>query len=167
MDVNFRIRKPNAALMGTTMRLLVVAENEKARIVLHRIFGSDEFEVTVVASAVARRRLRTSTFDAIVVAAPLAGLAPADVCAAVRRATSLPLLALIGRRTARERVAVLRAGADDVISAPCARDELVERVRALVRRSEIERRGSRVIRGETSSSISSGRTFGSAMRPCI
>ena len=56
----------------------------------------------------------------------------------VRGWTEAPILVVSGRTDAREKVAVLDAGADDYVTKPVSIDELLARIRALLRRSAQE-----------------------------
>lgn len=58
-----------------------------------------------------------------------------EIARAVRRASAVPILMLTGRARISERVAGLEAGADDYIVKPFAEDELVARLRAVLRRT--------------------------------
>jgi DNA-binding response OmpR family regulator len=70
----------------------------------------------------------------------LAGDAPATVntCALIRaRDATLPILLLTDRGLVEDRVAGLRAGADDAVEAPFAASQMVARVDALSRRARL------------------------------
>ncbi|HEY1251407.1 MAG TPA: response regulator transcription factor [Thermoanaerobaculia bacterium] len=58
------------------------------------------------------------------------------VRAARERGAALPILVLTVRQEEREKVRLLDAGADDYVTKPFGSDELLARVRALLRRSE-------------------------------
>jgi two-component system KDP operon response regulator KdpE len=58
-----------------------------------------------------------------------------DVCADVRRWSSLPIIVLSAVGDEREKVRALDAGADDYITKPFGTDELLARLRAVLRRA--------------------------------
>lgn len=58
-----------------------------------------------------------------------------EVCRELRRASDLPILILTTRSTAAERVMGLKLGADDYVVKPCGAEELVARVKAILRRT--------------------------------
>jgi two-component system KDP operon response regulator KdpE len=58
-----------------------------------------------------------------------------DVCEAVRRWSGLPILVLSAVGDEREKVRALDAGADDYVTKPFGTDELLARLRAVMRRS--------------------------------
>ena len=59
-----------------------------------------------------------------------------DVCRELRTWTNVPVLVLSAREDAREKAALLDAGADDYLSKPFDAVELLARARALLRRSD-------------------------------
>ena len=74
----------------------------------------------------------------------LPGLDGLEVCRRLRAGSDVPILMLTARDAVRDRVAGLDAGADDYLVKPFDFDELLARVRALLRR-----RGARVEGGAT------------------
>ena len=68
------------------------------------------------------------------------GLDGLEVCRRLRAGVDVPILMLTARDTVPDRVAGLDAGADDYLVKPFAFDELLARVRALLRRSRGDER---------------------------
>jgi DNA-binding response OmpR family regulator len=62
-----------------------------------------------------------------------------DVCRAVRKFSSVPIIMLTARDEDTDKVAGLELGADDYVTKPFSPKELVARVRAVFRRQEVER----------------------------
>lgn len=60
-----------------------------------------------------------------------------DVCRAIRRWSSVPILVLSARTDEQEKASLLEAGADDYVTKPFSTVELRARVRAAVRRSQM------------------------------
>jgi len=58
-----------------------------------------------------------------------------DLCGELRRWTSAPIIVLSARHAERDKVALLRAGADDYVSKPFGMTELVARIEAQLRRA--------------------------------
>lgn len=73
--------------------------------------------------------------DLVILDWMLPGLDGLEVCRRLRAASSVPILMLTAKDTVPDRVAGLDAGADDYLVKPFAFDELMARVRALLRRS--------------------------------
>jgi two-component system OmpR family response regulator len=79
-------------------------------------------------------------FDAIVLDVMLPGIDGFEVCRRLRASDVwAPVLMLTAREAVDDRVAGLDAGADDYLAKPFAFDELLARLRALVRRAPGER----------------------------
>jgi two-component system KDP operon response regulator KdpE len=73
--------------------------------------------------------------DAVVLDLLLPDGSGVDVCAAIREWSGLPILVLSAVGDEREKVRALDAGADDYITKPFGPDELLARLRAILRRS--------------------------------
>jgi two-component system response regulator MprA len=117
--------------------ILVVDDDESLRKALTRVLASHGFEVEVAADGdEALARLRARSFDAVVLDVMMPGRDGIDVCERLRAGGDhLPVLMLTARDAVRDRVAGLEAGADDYLGKPFASEELVARLRALLRRA--------------------------------
>jgi DNA-binding response OmpR family regulator len=82
---------------------------------------------------------RERPFDLMVLDLMLPGLPGLDVCRAVRAESDLPIVMLTARDGELDRVLGLEIGADDYITKPFSVAELVSRVRALLRRRDLDR----------------------------
>jgi two-component system KDP operon response regulator KdpE len=71
-----------------------------------------------------------------------------EVCEEVRRFSGLPILVLSAIGDEREKVRALDAGADDYVTKPFGTDELLARLRAVMRRSADPGGGSQLTLGE-------------------
>lgn len=69
----------------------------------------------------------------------LPGLSGFDVCQQIRAESAIPIMMLTVRNTEEDQVRGLDLGADDYLSKPFSPRTLLARVRALLRRSEIDR----------------------------
>lgn len=74
--------------------------------------------------------------DLVVLDVMLPGLDGVEVCRRLRKGSDVPILMLTARDAVSDRVAGLDAGADDYLAKPFAYEELLARVRALLRRRE-------------------------------
>lgn len=84
--------------------------------------------------------------DLIVLDLNLPGMDGLDVCRALRRESSVPIIMLTARAEEMDRLIGLELGADDYIVKPFSPRELVARVRAVLRRTHGELLTSGVIR---------------------
>jgi len=76
----------------------------------------------------------------------LPGVSGLDVCRELRAESDLPIVMLTARDAEPDRVLGLDLGADDYVTKPFSVAELVSRVRALLRRRELDRRRSELVR---------------------
>jgi len=73
--------------------------------------------------------------DLVILDWMLPGLDGLEVCRRLRAASNVPILMLTAKESVSDRVAGLDAGADDYLVKPFAFDELLARIRALLRRA--------------------------------
>jgi two-component system response regulator MprA len=119
------------------MRLLVVDDEAAVREALALVLELSGFEVTtVVDGREAIRTIAVDSPDAVILDVLMPGLDGLEVCRRMRATGDrTPVLMLTARTEVSERVAGLEAGADDYLAKPFAREELVARLRALLRRT--------------------------------
>lgn len=124
----------------TTMsmpRILVVDDDKRIAASVRRSLTYDGYEVEVVhdgASAIDAVRSRPP--DVIVLDLMLPGIDGLEVCRRLRAAgDDIAVLMLTAKSTVPDRVTGLDAGADDYLVKPFAHEELLARVRTLLRRS--------------------------------
>jgi two-component system, OmpR family, response regulator MprA len=119
------------------MHLLVVDDDAAVREALALVLGLDGFEVTTAADGrEAMHTLSAGHPDAVVLDVLMPGVDGLEVCRRIRATGDrTPVLMLTARTEVSERVAGLDAGADDYLAKPFAREELIARVRALLRRT--------------------------------
>jgi two-component system, OmpR family, response regulator len=123
------------------MRVLVVEDERKMAEVLRRGLMRAGLATDVARDGEgALLRAGATEYDAIVLDAMLPDLDGLEVCRRLRadRVWS-PVLMLTARSAVPDRVDGLDAGADDYLGKPFAFDELLARLRALVRRGPVER----------------------------
>jgi two-component system response regulator MprA len=118
------------------MRILVVDDDRAVRESLRRSLAFNGYQVDLAADgkdaleAVAQRRP-----DAMVLDVMMPRVDGLEVCRRMRAAgDELPILVLTARDAVSDRVAGLDAGADDYLPKPFALEELLARLRALLRR---------------------------------
>ena len=116
--------------------VMVVDDDAPIRRMLVRTLAAEGFEAKAVADGGgALAAIEKSAPDVLVLDVAMPGLDGLDVCRRVRaKGLALPVLLLTARDTVAERVAGLDAGADDYLVKPFATEELLARIRALLRR---------------------------------
>lgn len=118
------------------MRILVVDDDSRVSRTVGLGLRTAGYEVEHAADGDAAIELATSReLDLIVLDLVLPGRDGIEVLGALRaRGVRIPILVLTGKARIEDRVAGLDAGADDYLTKPFGLEELVARVRALLRR---------------------------------
>ena len=118
------------------VNVLVVDDDPKIRSVLGRGLRFEGYAVQVAADgAEALKLARTWSPDVIVLDVMLPDMDGMEVCRRLRRGIATPILMLTARSDVPDRIAGLDSGADDYLVKPFEFDELVARLRALLRRT--------------------------------
>jgi two-component system response regulator MprA len=120
------------------MKILVVDDERAVRESLRRALELEGYEIELAADGnEALYRLEvTEEPDAVILDVLMPGVDGLEVCRRLRGTGSkLPVLMLTARTEVEDRVAGLDAGADDYVTKPFALEELLARVRALLRRT--------------------------------
>jgi DNA-binding response OmpR family regulator len=85
-------------------------------------------------------------YDLVLLDLTLPGLPGTEVCRRLRAESAIPIVMLTARGGETDRVLGLEIGADDYVTKPFSIAELVGRVRAILRRLELDRKGVGAIR---------------------
>jgi len=122
------------------VKILVVDDERAVRESLRRALELEGYEIELAADGQeALSRLQTNGEaqpDAVILDLLMPGVDGLEVCRRLRRnGNRVPVLMLTARDEVENRVAGLDAGADDYVTKPFALEELVARVRALLRRT--------------------------------
>jgi two-component system response regulator MprA len=129
------------------MKILVVDDEPAVRESLRRALELEGYEIELAADGSEALELleNGSEPDAMILDVLMPGVDGLEVCRRIRAGGSrLPVLMLTARTQVEDRVEGLDAGADDYVTKPFALDELLARVRALLRRTTDE--GGEVLR---------------------
>ncbi len=119
------------------MDVLVVDDERALRSALRRALALEGFQTIESDSGdAAIAVLRERSVDAVILDVLMPGIDGLEVCRRLRAAGDrTPILMLTARETVDDRVLGLEAGADDYLVKPFALQELIARLRALLRRS--------------------------------
>jgi len=122
------------------MRILVVDDERAVRESLRRALELEGYDVELAADGQEALDLLESEQngapDALVLDVLMPGVDGLEVCRRLRQSGSrLPILMLTARAEVENRVEGLDAGADDYVTKPFALEELLARLRALLRRT--------------------------------
>lgn len=123
------------------MRILVVDDEPKLVRAVRRGLERDGHAVDVAGDGVEALRLAcASEYDAVLLDVLLPGLDGVEVCRTLRsRGRWMPILMLTARDAVPDRIRGLDAGADDYLIKPFSYQEMLARLRALLRRGSPER----------------------------
>ena len=118
------------------MRILVVEDEQKVANALREGLEEEHFEVFVAPTGEdAFFRVNTEKFDLILLDLMLPGRDGLQILTTIRkRGLETPVLLLTARDSLEDRVTGLNSGADDYLVKPFAFEELLARIRALLRR---------------------------------
>src|SRR5580700_6289813 len=119
------------------MRILVVEDEPKVAAFVARGLRDQRFSVDVDNDGQSGWEMAsTCDYDLLVLDLMLPGLTGGEVLRRIRRKGSqVPVLILTARASTAEKVENFEAGADDYLTKPFAFDELLVRVKALLRRN--------------------------------
>jgi two-component system response regulator RegX3 len=82
---------------------------------------------------------RDRSFDLVILDVMLPDISGLEVCRRIRTSSGVPVMLLTARDTEADLVLGFEAGADDYVKKPFSMTELVVRVRAMLRRNELDR----------------------------
>jgi DNA-binding response OmpR family regulator len=120
--------------------LILVAEDDRdiADLIVHYLQKAGWHAQVAASGSDALTLAREQSFDAAILDVMLPGVNGLDVCRALRAAPAtaeLPIIMVTARAEETDRIIGLEIGADDYVPKPFSPNELVARIRALMRRS--------------------------------
>jgi two-component system response regulator MprA len=122
--------------MTNPLRALVIEDEDRIRQFLQRGLTYEGYRVDVAADGQTGLNLaRENPPDIVILDWMLPGMDGLEVCRRLRAAGPVPILMLTAKDAVGDRVQGLDAGADDYLVKPFSFDELLARMRALLRRA--------------------------------
>ena len=120
-------------------RILVVDDEPAIRDAVGYALRTEGFDVDVVADGERALEAALGTpYDVVVLDLMLPRMSGTEVCRRVRAESAVPIIMLTARGAELDRVMGLEVGADDYVSKPFSMAELVGRIRAILRRRELD-----------------------------
>ena len=115
---------------------ILVADDEPNIVKLLRLYLREEgYEIVAARNGrEALERFRAESPDLVLLDLMMPELGGFEVCTEIRRESDVPVIMLTARDGELEKVRGLKAGADDYVTKPFGRQELLARVEALLRR---------------------------------
>jgi two-component system, OmpR family, response regulator MprA len=120
-------------------KILVIEDEEKILHFLRRGLAYEGYQVeTAIDGSAGLELAGEDPPDLVILDWMLPGMDGLEVCRRLRAAGSIPILMLTAKDSISDRVRGLDAGADDYLVKPFALDEVLARIRALLRRAKPE-----------------------------
>ena len=117
-------------------RVLAVDDNPSIQKLVSANLKARGYAVTVADTGEAALRLFTpGDYELVLLDLILPGLSGLEVCSQIRQQSDVPIIVLSAREDEELKVHALDAGADDYVTKPFSHEELLARVRAVMRRS--------------------------------
>ena len=133
-------------------RILVVDDEPSVRESVGYALEQEGFDVTLAEDGEdAETKIDATSFDLLILDIMMPGKSGLDICREVRSQSPVPIILLTAKDAEVDKVVGLEVGADDYVTKPFSVRELLGRVRAQLRRRELDR----TVQGE-SNSIESG-----------
>ena len=123
-------------------RILVVDDEAAIRDAVSYALRSEGFEVEVASDGEAALEAALGAqHDVVVLDLMLPGMSGMEACRRIRAESEVPIIMLTARGAELDRVLGLEVGADDYVTKPFSMAELIGRIRAILRRRELDRSG--------------------------
>jgi two-component system response regulator MprA len=121
-------------------KILIIEDDEAIIKVLHRVLSYEGYEIfKALNGQQGLNSARENRPDLVILDVMLPGMDGLEVCRRLRLGGSIPILMLTAKDTIQDRVTGLDAGADDYLVKPFEVEELLARLRALLRRTKSDR----------------------------
>jgi two-component system response regulator RegX3 len=128
-------------------RILVVDDEPSLVETLTYALERERFQVSVATDGEAAVEAALGeAFDLVLLDLMLPKLSGTDVCRRIRAASGVPIIMLTAKDSDRDLVAGLDVGADDYVTKPFSSSELLGRIKALLRRRELDRSSNELVR---------------------
>jgi DNA-binding response OmpR family regulator len=131
--------------VGGSSLLVLIVDDEPAMVgAISALVGrAGHRVVTAYDGNAALRRFEEERPDLVLLDLAMPGLDGVEVCRAIRKISQTPIIVLTGESDERAKVEALDTGADDYVVKPFGKQELLARIRAVIRRhgTDAEPRG--------------------------
>jgi two-component system response regulator RegX3 len=129
-------------MSAMTGRVLVADDEQGILDALVFALEREGFDVRAVTNGeAALDEARAESFDVVVLDVMMPKRSGTDVCRTLRAESDVPIVMLTAKDAELDRVLGLELGADDYVVKPFSMAELISRIRALLRRRELDRAG--------------------------
>ncbi|WP_134703397.1 response regulator transcription factor [Ammoniphilus sp. YIM 78166] len=120
--------------------ILIVDDEWNMRNLIKAYLQSENWKISEAESGnQALQRFQQEPFDLIILDIMMPGLNGWEVCKMIREKSHVPILLLTAINETKDKVYGLNIGADDYLTKPFDQEELIARVKALIRRSSVSK----------------------------
>jgi len=128
----------NSSVKTSTKHLLVVDDDREIRVLLNKFFSKKGFRVSIAADhGEMQDILGKWKIDLVVLDRMLPGKDGLSICAELRDASKVPVVMLTVLGEESDKLEGFRAGVDDYLAKPFNPQELLARVKAVLRRTDM------------------------------
>jgi two-component system response regulator RegX3 len=116
-------------------KVLIVEDEASFSEALAFLLSKEGFVITTAATGTeALAKFQSGEFDLILLDLMIPEISGIEVCRAIRAQSQVPIIMLTAKDTEIDKVVGLELGADDYVTKPYSKSELVARIRAVLRR---------------------------------
>tara|TARA_R110002020_G_scaffold383553_3_gene594194 strand:- start:274 stop:987 length:714 start_codon:yes stop_codon:yes gene_type:complete len=129
-------RSPTTRLDRSNTHILIVDDDNRIRLLLQKYLSREGYRTSVAENAsMAREKMRGLAYDLIILDIMMPGEDGLSLSHSLRETSDIPIILLTAKGESEDRIAGLRAGADDYLSKPFEPEELLLRIDNLFRRA--------------------------------
>lgn len=119
-------------------KVLVVEDDEDINLIVRRYLEKEKcLTAGAFSGTEARLLLSMDTYDLIILDLMIPGMTGEELIEHIREKSNVPVLVISAKSSLEDKVRILKAGADDYMTKPFEREEVLARVEALLRRSRL------------------------------
>jgi two-component system response regulator RegX3 len=123
-------------------KVLIVEDEPAVRDALDYSLRGEGFEVDAASDGEAGlRAAQAGEYDVVILDLMLPKMSGTEVCRRLRSESAVPIIMLTAKGAELDRVLGLEIGADDYVTKPFSMAELIGRIRAILRRRQLDRSG--------------------------
>ncbi|EKD89002.1 MAG: two component transcriptional regulator, partial [uncultured bacterium] len=120
-------------------KILLIDDDDRFAGLVKRALLAEGYQVDIAEDGLSGlAQFTESSPDLVVLDWILPGMDGLEVCRRIRQVGTQPILMLTGKESTKDRVLGLDAGADDYMVKPYETEELMARIRALLRRTQLD-----------------------------
>ena len=135
-------------------KILIVDDEEEIRCLIRDFLVKENFEADQASNgeeAIGKLSEKDSTFDLIILDIMMPGVDGLEVIKIIRKTSNIPVIFLTSKNEEIDKVLGLEIGADDYITKPFNPREMVARIKAVLRRTEVQKKNMGLNLNETAS----------------